>query len=318
MRLLHSIAELDSVPGPVFAAIGVFDGVHVGHQALIRRVCKDAAAAGGTAVVVTFDPHPLRIMRPDRAPRLLTSTQHKTELIERLGISHLVVIPFTREFADMEPEAFVRDMQHACRPLREICVGHTWCFGKGRRGNLELLKEMGDRIGFDEVGIPAVIVDGEIVSSTLIRATLEAGDLLKAARLLGRDFSILGTVKHGDHLGRTLGFPTANVSAHNEQFPPNGVYAVEAVLRREREARRRPGVVNIGVRPTVTGGTGERLLELHLFDFDDNLYGSDVEVFFQRFLRPEQNFGGLRELKEQIQRDVANARAVLAQLPSAQ
>jgi len=287
MRLHHSIAELAAVPGPVFLAIGVFDGVHLGHQAVIRRALEDAKAVGGTAVVVTFDPHPVRVMRPQQAPRLLTSSQHKAQLIERMGVTELLVIPFTAELAATPPEA--------------------WSFGRNRAGNLELLKKMGDQLGFDEVGLPAVEIDGEVVSSTLVRAAVEAGDLSKASRLLGRDFTILGTVVPGDHLGRTIGFPTANLSAHNEQFPPNGVYAVEALY----EGRTLPGVVNIGVRPTIATASGERVLELHLFDFSADIYGSDVEVIFRRFLRPEQKFAGLDALKAQIVRDVADARRAL-------
>ena len=317
MQVLHSLAEAAVVPGPVFAAIGVFDGVHVGHQALIRRALSDAAAVGGTALVVTFDPHPARILRPERAPRLLTSTQHKIALIEREGISNLLIVPFTPEFAAMEPEEFVTALQAGCRPLREICVGHAWCFGKRRRGNLELLKEMGDRLGFHEVGIPAVEIDGKIVSSTRIRAAVEAGELETVARLLGRDYSIYGTVRHGDRLGRTLGFPTANLSAHNEQFPPNGVYAVEAALSGGSDGSGRflPGVVNIGVRPTVKAAGGERLLELHIFDFNEDIYGCDVEVSFRQFLRPEQKFDGLDALKAQIAMDVEAARAVTGTKP---
>ena len=307
MRLHHSIAELSAVPGPVFLAIGVFDGVHLGHQAVIRRALEDARAANGTAVVVTFDPHPVRVMRPQQAPRLLTSTQHKAQLIERLGVSELLVIPFTPELAALSPEAFVLSLHAACRPLREICVGHTWSFGRDRAGNLELLKTMGDQLGFDEVGLPAVEIDGEVVSSTLVRAAVETGDLQRASRFLGRDFTILGTVVRGDQLGRTIGFPTANLSAHNEQFPPNGVYAVEAVC----EGRTLPGVVNIGVRPTIATASGERVLELHLFDFIADIYGQDVEVVFRRFLRPEQKFAGLDALKTQIARDVADARQAL-------
>ena len=307
MRLHHSIAELSAVPGPVCLAIGVFDGVHLGHQAVIGRALADAQAMGGTAVVVTFNPHPLRVMRPQQAPRLLTSTRHKAQLIERLGISELLVLPFTPEFAAMPPEDFVLALHAACHPLREICVGHTWSFGKNRAGNLELLKKLGDQLGFDEVGLPAVEIDGEVVSSTSIRAAVEAGDLARAARLLGRDFTILGTVVHGDHLGRTIGFPTANLSAHNEQFPPNGVYAVKAVY----EGRALPGVVNIGVRPTIAHASGERVLELHLFDFTADIYGQDVEVVFRRFLRPEQKFANLDALKAQIARDVADARRAL-------
>jgi riboflavin kinase/FMN adenylyltransferase len=309
MQILRSIAELATVPGPVFLAIGVFDGVHLGHQAVIRRAIEAAAKTGGSAVVVTFDPHPMRVLRPGQAPRLLTSTVHKTALISALGVKHLLILPFTPEFAATPPREFVTQLHAACQPLHEICVGHTWSFGKGRAGNLELLKAMGDQLGFDEVGLPAVEIDGEIVSSTLVRATVEAGDLAKVERLLGRPFSILGTVKHGDHLGRSLGFPTANLSAHNEQFPPNGVYAVEAFIQGENK-HRRPGVVNIGVRPTVHEHS-ERHLELHLFDFNEDLYGKDVEVVFRQFLRPEQKFSGLDALKTQIALDAQRARALL-------
>jgi riboflavin kinase/FMN adenylyltransferase len=171
-----------------------------------------------------------------------------------------------------------------------------------------MLRRLGDRLGFDEVGVPAVTVEGEIVSSTAIRDAVEKGDLPRAARLLGRDYSVLGTVAHGAHLGRSLGFPTANLSAHNEQFPANGVYAVQAACG---GARPLPGVVNIGVRPTIKGGTGQRLLELHLFDFEGDLYGQDIEVTFRAYLRPEQKFTGLPELKAQIARDVEAARALL-------
>jgi len=307
MRIHSSIAELSAVPGPVFLAIGVFDGVHLGHQAVIRRALEDAEAAGGTAVVVTFDPHPVRVMRPQQAPRLLTSTQHKAQLMERLGVSELLVLPFTPEFSAMPPEAFVLALHTACRPLREICVGHTWSFGRNRAGNLALLKQMGDKLGFDEIGLPVVKIGEEVVSSTSIRAAVETGDLERASRFLGRDFAILGTVVHGDQLGRTIGFPTANLSAHNEQFPPNGVYAVEAFY----EGRTLPGVVNIGVRPTIETASGQRVLELHLFDFTADIYGQDVEVIFRRFLRPEQKFAGLDALKAQIALDVADARRAL-------
>ena len=307
MQLLHSIAELATVPGPVFLAIGVFDGVHLGHQAVIHRALADARAAGGTAVVVTFHPHPVRVMRPEQAPRLLTSMQHKAQIMERLGVSHLLVIPFTPDFSALPPEEFVLQLHAACRPLREICVGHTWAFGRGRAGNLELLKQMGDRLGFDEVGIAAVEIEGEVVSSTLVRAAVEAGDLARVSLLLGRDFTLLGTVVHGDQIGRAIGFPTANLTTHNEQFPPNGVYAVEALF----QGRTLPGVVNIGVRPTIATASGERVLELHLFDFDADIYGQDVEVIFRRFLRPEEKFAGLEELKAQIAHDVAEARRVL-------
>jgi riboflavin kinase/FMN adenylyltransferase len=310
MRVLHSIAELTEIPGPVFLAIGVFDGVHLGHKAVIERALADAKQAGGTAVAVTFDPHPARVLRPERAPRLLTATRHKLQLIENLGVAHTLVIRFTPDFAATPPEKFVEELHACCKPLREICVGHEWSFGRNRAGNLALLKRMGDALGFEEIGVPAVRVNGEIVSSTLIRAAVEMGDLTRAALFLGRDYSILGTVVRGDGLGRQLGFPTANLSAHNEQFPPNGVYAVEAQLG----SRALRGVVNIGVRPTIQSATGERVLELHLFDFAEEIYNADIEVFFRKFLRAEQKFSGLEDLKNQIQRDIAAAHAASATL----
>jgi riboflavin kinase/FMN adenylyltransferase len=304
VNVLRTIDALTTVPGPVFLAIGVFDGVHLGHQAVIRRTLNDAKKSGGTAVAVTFDPHPARVLRPEKAPRLLTSTLHKIRLIRDLGVSHLLVIQFDSEFASTAPESFIHRLFEAAKPLREICVGFEWSFGKNRAGNLELLKKLGSQFGFAEVGVPAVRIDGEVVSSTLVRAAVEAGDLEKAARLLGRGYTILGTVVEGDHVGRTLGFPTANLAAHNEQFPPNGVYAVE-ILRGEKRHR---GVANIGVRPTVKAAGGERLLEVHLFDFCEKIYGEEMEVLFRKFLRPERKFAGLDELKSQIQRDAEEAR----------
>jgi len=303
--VLRSIADLCTIPGPLFLAIGVFDGVHLGHQAVIQRALDDAQRSAGTAVVVTFDPHPVRVLRPEQAPRLLTSTAHKLRLIRDLGVARQLIIHFDPAFAATPPEEFIRALAAASQPLREICVGFEWSFGKGRAGNLALLERLGAEIGYSEVGVPAVEIDGEIVSSTLIRRAVEAGDLSRAARLLGREFTLLGTVIEGDRLGRTIGFPTANLSAHNEQYPPNGVYAVEV----QRGAERLRGVVNIGVRPTIKNASGERVLEVHLFDFAADIYGDDLEITFRQFLRPEQKFSGLDALRAQIARDVQQARA---------
>ncbi|TCO89895.1 FMN adenylyltransferase /riboflavin kinase [Chthoniobacter flavus] len=305
--VLRKIGELRNLPGPLHLAIGVFDGVHLGHQAVICRALDGARQGGGTAVVVTFDPHPVRVLRPEHAPRLLTSTAHKLQLIRDLGVTHQLIIHFDHAFAATPPEDFIRELAAAAQPLQEICVGFEWCFGKGRAGNLALIERLGGELGFSEVGVPAVKIGDEIVSSTLIRAAVEDGDLARAAKLLGREFTILGTVVEGDRLGRKLGFPTANLSAHNEQYPPNGVYAVQA----RRGDRMLPGVANIGVRPTVKNAGGERLLEVHLFDFQEEIYGEDLEITFRKFLRPEQKFSGLDALREQIQKDAAQARLFL-------
>jgi len=301
VNILPAIADLACLDGPVILAIGVFDGVHLGHRAVIARALDDARAMNGHSVIVTFDPHPIRVLRPAEAPRLLTSTPHKIRLIRELGATHLLIIPFNEQFAAMPPERFIETLAGACRPLREICVGHQWSFGKGRSGNLELLKRLGDALGFDEVGVHAVQIDNQIVSSTLIRNAVANGDLETAHRFLGRPFAVLGTVVHGDGRGRTIGYPTANLDTANEQFPPNGVYAATIIHHDEK----RRAVVNIGVRPTMIEQARQRVIEAHLLDFRGDLYGQEIELRFDRYLRPEQKFGSVDELRAQIARDVA-------------
>lgn len=304
MEVLRSIPELSRLRGPVFAAIGVFDGVHLGHQAVISTSARAAQEANGTPVVITFDPHPMKVLRPQNAPHLLTATQHKIALIRDLGVEHLLVIHFDPEFASTPPEAFVRQLVQSAKPLRQICVGHEWSFGKNRAGNLELLKKLGAEHHFEVIGIKPVAVNGTVVSSTAIRRAVEEGNFAKATEMLGREYTILGTVKKGAQLGRELGFPTANLSAHSEQFPPNGVYVAEARL----DGATFRGVANLGFRPTLESAKPERLLELHLFDLGREIYGEDVEMRFVRYLRPEQKFNNLDELKAQIARDVEEAK----------
>lgn len=308
MRILQSIPELRQIPGPVFLAIGVFDGVHRGHQAVISTAARHAAEAGGTAVVVTFDPHPAKVLRPGESPRLLTATQHKIALIRDLGVSHLLVLVFDRQLASTPPADFVRQLVAAAKPLREICVGQEWCFGKNRAGNLALLKKLGAELDFSVIGVKPVTSEGTIVSSTAIRSAIKEGDFATAAKMLGRDYTILGTVESGNRLGRSIGFATANLSAHSEQFPPNGVYAAEGSL----DGQTFQGVVNLGVRPTIGDSAPQRVLEFHIFDFDRDLYGEDIELRFLRYLRPERKFDDLAALRKQIERDVAAARGIFA------
>jgi riboflavin kinase / FMN adenylyltransferase len=304
MEILRSIPELERLRGPLFLAIGVFDGVHRGHQAVISTSADHAAPSNGTLVVVTFDPHPEKVLRPQAAPHLLSATEHKIALIRALGVEHLLIITFDKQFAATEPEDFVQKLVIHSKPLREICVGHEWSFGKNRRGNLDLLKKLGAKFNFDVVGIPPVKINGAVVSSTAIRQAIEKGDWAKAAEMLGREYTILGTVTRGDNLGKKIGFPTANLSAHSEQFPPNGVYVAEA--RIDGELYR--GVINLGIRPTVSSGKSERVLEIHLFDFNRDIYGHDVEVRFLKFLRSEKKFQDLDTLVQQIRQDVEQAR----------
>jgi riboflavin kinase / FMN adenylyltransferase len=306
MKVLRAIDELSSLSGSTHLAIGVFDGLHVGHQAVIGRALESSRQSSGHAVVVTFDPHPVRVLRPEKAPRLLTSTRHKVRLIDKLGVDAVLLLEFTLEFSKTSPEIFIEKLSQAARHLNQICVGQEWTFGANRSGSIRLLEKMAPKLGFQVASVAPILVDQRVVSSTLIRSAVESGDLASAAKYLGRDFTILGTVTEGRQLGRRLGFPTANLQAHNELFPPDGVYAAKAWFR-EREYG---GVVNIGIRPTIENESGERTLELHLFDFDQQIYGEDIEVAFVQYLRAEQKFAGVDELQRQIRRDAELARQI--------
>jgi riboflavin kinase/FMN adenylyltransferase len=306
MHVFHSIEDLSTLKGPLALAIGVFDGMHLGHQEVIRDAQDFAATHQGTAVVLTFDPHPLRILKPEVAPRLLCSTRHKMTILKRMGVDHALVLPFTKETAQMDARSFVESLVAACRPLGYISVGYTWSFGRGREGNIHMLMDLGQAHGFGIYGVPEVRADGEVVSSTRIREAVRSGDFARARQLLGRDYTVLGDVEKGRALGRQIGFPTANIAIENEELPPNGVYAV-TVHGSRFPVHGLKGVANLGVRPTVESG-GERTLEVHLLDADCDLYGESLEVAFVKRLRDEQKFGSLDELKAQIARDVAAAR----------
>lgn len=307
MTLLHSISELSALPGPVALAIGVFDGVHLGHQAVIGAATERAAKHGGTAAVLTFDPHPMRVLRPEQAPRSLCCIRHQIRILGRLGVSHLVTCKFDKSFAATSAEDFIAALAESCHPLGFISVGFSWRFGARGAGNIHLLMDAGQRLGFGVYGVPPVCIDGEVVSSTAIREAVRTGDFAKSSRLLGRDYSVLGNVVQGRQLGRTIGVPTANLQVAAEQLPPAGVYAVRALI----DGVWQNGVANLGHRPTVVADETNLTLEVHLLDFDRDLYGQETEVSFIRHLRDEQKFPGLEELKAQIAKDISAARSLL-------
>ncbi|MCB1062327.1 MAG: bifunctional riboflavin kinase/FAD synthetase [Verrucomicrobiae bacterium] len=308
MMILRSIADLAEIEGSIHAAIGVFDGVHLGHRAVIECARESAQATGGGACVITFDPHPVRVLAPNDAPRLLTATDHKLQLLSEIGITHTAVIPFDEEFAETSAEDFVRQLHQHSRSLARICVGADWRFGRRGAGNVSLLEKMGADLGFSVTGVPTISIDRMVASSTRIREAVAGGDFGIAERLLGRPYTVLGTVITGRQLGRELGFPTANLSVHSEQLPPTGVYAV-SVSGEGRDQM--PGVANLGYRPSVEGEGSKRLLEVHLFDWSGDLYGHDLEVRFVEFLRSELKFDSLEALKRQIAEDSNHARRKL-------
>lgn len=288
---------------------GFFDGVHRGHCRVIRAAMADARKIGGCAWALTFDPHPMKVLHPEGAPSLLTSHQHKLRLIAKLGVAGCVVLRFTRRMARMEPEAFVNELVRSMPPVRGIVVGDNWRFGRQGRGDPVLLQKLCAGHGLRVRVVKPVLQGKSVISSTRIRKAIAAGDLSGAAGMLGRPFSIFGTVVRGSGIGRKLGFPTANLDPHNEVVPPMGVYAAEAVFG----DRRLEGVVNIGLRPTICHGRHVLpLVELHVFDFHERLYGKDIEVFFLKYLRPERKFDSEEDLKSQIARDIAIARKILA------
>ena len=311
MKILRSIDELRAIERPIHAAIGVFDGVHRGHRAVIGAAMESAAETGGLACVITFDPHPVRVLAPTYAPRLLTATEHKLRILESMGIDHVVIVNFDREFAETPAERFIRSLHECAHSLEQICVGEDWRFGKGGTGDVSLLKDLGSELGFGVSGVETLRIEGMIASSTRIREAVASGDFAIAEKLLGRAYTVLGTVIEGRQLGRQLGFPTANLTVHSEQLPPTGVYAVRLEIKAGLESGEVPGVANLGYRPSVEGNVAKRLLEVHLLDWEGDLYGKDVEVRFVEFLRGEVRFDGLEALKQQIESDVKRAREIL-------
>lgn len=312
MLVLDSIDALAEISSPVVLAAGVFDGMHLGHRSVLETALEESRRAGATAVALSFDPHPASVLRPDAIPRLLTPTPNKLRLMERLGFRHALVVRFDAEFATRSAEDFVHQLAQAARPLAGICVGEGWRFGCRRLGDADLLRRIGSEKHFATREVPAIRIDGTIVSSTLIRQAIAGGRLAHAARLLGRDYSISGTVLHGAALGRKIGFPTANIATDSLQLPPDGVYAVEVLLA----DRPFPGIANLGMRPTVSNDP-RRLLEVHLFDFSGDLYGLEIEARLIEFLRPEKKFASLDDLRAEISRDSVAARELLASSRSA-
>ncbi len=296
------------LPHPAVVTIGNYDGIHRGQSAVLERVTSRARELGLPAALVTFEPHPLAVLAPDQAPATLVTREQKSRLLAASGIDLMAVIPFTPAFAATRAEAFVREFLCARLEMRELFVGRQFAFGRNREGDLGLLTRLGDELGFTTVGLDEERSGGEPVSSTRIRRALAGGEVGVAWELLGRPYSLTGLIVAGERLGRRLGWPTANLQPEGELIPLQGVYASSIAFSGEGDPPRQwSAVTNIGSRPTVSGD--RRLtVETHILDFDREVYGERVELFFHKRLRDEMLFPSVEELSAQIGRDVEGSR----------
>ncbi|PUZ24484.1 hypothetical protein/riboflavin kinase / FMN adenylyltransferase [Chitinophaga costaii] len=291
--------------------IGTFDGVHTGHRYILQQLDKSAKTSGGEKVIITFDPHPREVLRPQDKPiHILTTLPEKIALLEQCGIDHLVVVPFTMAFAGMSASDYIADFLIARFHPHTIIIGYDHRFGHNREGGLPLLEQEQTRYGYELIEIPEQVVHDLTVSSTKIRANLEAGQVALANELLGYPYCISGTVMHGDKMGRQLGYPTANVQLPDARklIPAEGIYAIRVQL--QQETNWRPGVMSIGTRPTFNGA--DVRLEAHLFDFQGDLYDQVIHIQFIEYLRPNRKFDDVKALIEQMDKDSARAKTILA------
>ncbi len=311
MNIYHHIDEFVQVPNPV-VTVGTFDGVHLGHQAIFRRMLEEASNINGETVVITFHPHPRIVLQIESSNLKFINTQEvKIKRLANAGIHNLIIIPFTREFSRTTSEAFVKDyIVDKIKPAR-LVIGYDHHFGKNRMGDFRKLYDMGHRYGFKVDRIPAQDVENIAISSTKIRKALESGDVQKANRLLGYQYSITGTVVHGNELGRTIGFPTANILVDDQYklITATGVYACLV----EWNGKLLPGMSNIGYRPTIN--EGKLTIEAHIFDFDEVIYDQTISIRFIKRIRDEQRFDTIHDLRDQLQRDQVKCLEIL-NLPS--
>ena len=306
MKLIHQPDELINSDRKACLAIGMFDGVHLGHQQVLRQAIENSHRHEARSVAVTFDRHPANVIAPGRTPALLQTLAQRLRAIESLGIDATLLIKFDEAFSRKPGAEFVRELADGFGAIHSICVGANFAFGHKRDGNVELLRTLGQTLGFHVHGLQAVSLDGQAVSSTRIRAAVKDGHLDAAGQMLGRTFAIEGTVIEGERQGRKLGFPTANLDTDGLILPPNGVYAAHARLD---QATHR-AVLNIGLRPTLAGPEPALQVEAHLLDFNGELYGQAMEIELVERLRDEQRFDSTDELATQISRDIERARTL--------
>jgi riboflavin kinase / FMN adenylyltransferase len=305
MLVIQDPINTTDLPTSCVATIGNFDGLHLGHQTIIRGVAARAREIDSPAVVVTFSPHPLSVVAPDRVPPQIINLQQKEELLASMNVDAMLVVPFTPEFSRWPADRFVRELLVKKLHAREIHIGEDFCFGAGRSGNLELLERIGEEEGFAVRGVPVVTIRGIRVSSSLVRRAIEKSCLRVVFAVLGREYFIDGRVETGRRLGRKIGVPTVNLAPANQLFPESGVFVTTS--RFESFGRSFQSVTNIGVRPTLYENYATTI-ESHILDFNSNVYGDHVRLYFHQLLRREQQFASALELTNQIQQDIRRTR----------
>ena len=313
MQVFRDPLRSTDLPRGGIVTIGNFDGVHRGHQKILATVVERARETGSSAVAVTFDPHPLKVLHPEQAPHMIQTLAQKEEAIEKLGFDAVLVVPFTRDFSLTEPEDFVRGFLGGRLGAREVFLGAHFAFGRGRRGNLDLLRRLGPECGFTAQGVPEVLQDGEPISSTRIREAVGRGEISFANAMLGRPFELDGFIAKGDRMGRKLGYPTINLRPDNELHPADGVYFSKVFFKSfDREF---VCVTNIGRRPTVYEDY-ETTIESYILDFSSDVYGEKIRLFFYDRVREERTFPSMMELTAQIARDIEETRRYFAASPA--
>jgi riboflavin kinase/FMN adenylyltransferase len=307
MQLIRGFKQLEILEQGCVLTIGNFDGVHAGHNIVINQLAKKGQLLNLPVVVMVFEPQPLEFFLKDNAPVRLTRLREKIGHLEKLPVDNLLMVNFNQKFADLDPEYFIKEILVNRLKVKYLVIGDDFHFGKSRRGNFALLQKAGEQFNFHVIDTVSYLMEGNRVSSTQIRDALSQGDLLKAKQMLGRYYSICGKVIHGNKLGRKIGFPTANIQMLRKNTAIEGVFAVTMTGLNRAETY---GVANVGTRPTVNGGT-RVVLETHLFDFNQDIYGKQVEVHFKYKIRSEMRFESLDDLKQQIQLDTAQAKTYM-------
>ncbi len=299
MKRIYNLSKIRNT----VASMGVFDGVHRGHQRILKKLVREAAKEGAKSLVITFHPHPQTVLNSGLRIPFLTSLGHRLSLIKELGVDFFIIVKFTKSFSRIKPDEFTRDTLVGDLNIKGLVVGEDFLFGRRGKGDLFLLKRLAKLHGFKLFGVRPVMMEGRCISSTRIRRAIEKGDLKNAALMLGRPVTVLGTVVRGRGIGKKIGFPTANINPHNEAIPPSGVYSVDVKL----EKKIYKGVLNIGTRPTF-GGNRRSAIELYVFNFRKEIYHKDIEIMFKKKMRDEERFDSVGSLRRQIKLDILRAR----------